>query len=320
MPKVTLFPYSALLCKKINDSFMLRFLKNWALPVAMLVGAIGYPVLIHLSFLTPYLLFVMLFVTFCKMSFSKLRPKPLHGWLLLIQVVGAIGSYLLLYRVNKIVAEAVMVCLLCPTATAAAVITSRLGGNAATLTTYTLLSNIMVALIVPVLFPLVEHHPDMDFWRSSGLILSRVFPLLILPFLVAFALKKWMPRLHQRIAGLQDLAFYLWAFSLSIVTAQTLSPLLNDPTDGKIKLVIALAALLCCGAQFFIGKNLGQVWGERISGGQALGQKNTILAIWMAHAYLQPLAAVGPGAYVLWQNLINSWQLWKKRRRDSSHH
>jgi len=84
--------------------------------------------------------------------------------------------------------------------------------------------------------------------------------------------------------------------------------------------VIALATLLCCGAQFFIGKNLGQVWGERISGGQALGQKNTILAIWMAHAYLQPLAAVGPGAYMLWQNLINSWQLWKKRRRDSSHH
>lgn len=296
---------------------MLRFLKNWALPVAMLVGAIGYPVLIHLSFLTPYLLFVMLFVTFCKMSFSELKPKPLHGWLLFIQVAGAIGGYFLLYRMNKIVAEAVMVCILCPTATAAAVITSKLGGNAATLTTYTLLSNIMAALIVPVLFPLVEYHPDMDFWKSFGLILSRVFPLLILPFLVAFALKALMPRLHQRIADLQDVAFYLWAFSLSIVTAQTLSPLLNDPTDGKIKLVIALAALVCCVVQFFIGKNLGEVWGERISGGQALGQKNTILAIWMAHAYLQPLSAVRPGAYVLWQNMINSWQLWKKRRRES---
>jgi len=294
---------------------MLRFFKDWTLPIAMLVGALGYPVFIRFSFLTPYLIFVMLFVTFCKISFSDLKPKPLHGWLLLIQVIGAIGGYFLLYRMNKIVAEAVMVCILCPTATAAAVITSKLGGNAATLTTYTLLSNVMAALIVPVLFPLVEYHPEMNFWGSFALILSRIFPLLILPFLTAFVLKKFLPRLHQTIAGLQDLAFYLWSFSLSIVTAQTLSPLLHDPTEGKIKLIIAFAALICCGLQFFIGKNLGQVWGERISGGQALGQKNTILAIWMAHTYLHPLSAVGPGAYVLWQNIINSWQLWKKRKR-----
>ena len=51
-----------------------------------------------------------------------------------------------------------------------------------------------------------------------------------------------------------------------------------------------------------------------ISGGQALGQKNTILAIWMAHTYLNPLSSVAPGSYVLWQNIINSWQLWKKRK------
>ena len=50
--------------------------------------------------------------------------------------------------------------------------------------------------------------------------------------------------------------------------------------------------------------------------GQALGQKNTVLAIWMAYTYLNPLSSVGPGSYVLWQNLINSWQLWKKRKRE----
>ena len=42
-----------------------------------------------------------------------------------------------------------------------------------------------------------------------------------------------------------------------------------------------------------------------------------IILIWMAYTYLNPLASVGPGSYVLWQNLINSWQLWKKRRRDA---
>ena len=56
---------------------------------------------------------------------------------------------------------------------------------------------------------------------------------------------------------------------------------------------------------------------KRISGGQALGQKNTVLAIWMAYTYLNPLSSVGPGSYVLWQNIINSYQLWKKRKNET---
>ena len=90
----------------------------------MLVGAIGYPLFITLSFLTPVLIFTMLLLTFCKVSPRDLKPKPLHLWLLLIQIFGAIAVYLLLFRFNKIVAEGAMVCVICPTATAAAVITS----------------------------------------------------------------------------------------------------------------------------------------------------------------------------------------------------
>mgnify|MGYP000488342018 CR=1 FL=1 len=80
---------------------MLKFLKNWTLPIAMLVGAVGYPLFISLSFLTPYLIFTMLLLTFCKVSPRDLKPKPLHMWLLLIQIGGALAAYLLLYRFDK---------------------------------------------------------------------------------------------------------------------------------------------------------------------------------------------------------------------------
>ena len=53
---------------------MLKFLKNWTLPIAMLVGAIGYPLFISLSFLTPILFFTMLLLTFCKVSPRDLKP------------------------------------------------------------------------------------------------------------------------------------------------------------------------------------------------------------------------------------------------------
>ncbi len=300
---------------------MIKFLKDWTLPIAMLVGCIAYPPLNYLysnTPITPILIFVMLLLTFCKISPKELMPKMWHIWAILIQIVGAVGVYFLLAGFNKIVAEGAMVCFICPTATAAAVITGKLGGNAASLTTYTLFSNIMAAIAVPIIFPLVESHPDMQFFDAFLLILNKVFPLLISPFIVAFLMRYFTPKIHAMLLSVHELAFYLWSVSLALVTARIVDSLIEDGGDVLTEVLVALAALVVCCLQFFLGKNIGGIYKDRISGGQALGQKNTILAIWMAHAYLNPLSAIGPGSYVLWQNIINSWQLWKKRKKDEA--
>ncbi len=295
---------------------MLKFFKDWTLPIAMLVGAIGYQVFILFSFVTPLLIFVMLLLTFSKVQPKDLKISPLHFWLLGIQILGALAIYLLLYRFNKLVAEGIIVCIICPTATAAAVITSKLGGSAASVTTYTLLANIGAAIAVPLIFPVIEPRAGAVFYESFFLILSKVVPLLIFPFLLAWALQHLLPKVHRKLMSHHELAFYLWAFSLAIVTAQTVNSLIHNSADGVTEILIAVGALVACCLQFFLGKTIGSVYHDRISGGQSLGQKNTILAIWMAHTYLNPLASVGPGSYVLWQNVINSWQLWKKRKRE----
>ena len=46
-------------------------------------------------------------------------------------------------------------------------------------------------------------------------------------------------------------------------------------------------------------------------------QKNTSLAIWIAYMYLTPEASIGAGCYVLWQNIINSYELWQHRRTSA---
>ena len=296
---------------------MLKFLKNWTLPIAMLLGGIGYPLFIRLSFLTPALIFTMLLLTFCKVSPRDLRPKPLHLWLLLIQIFGAIAVYLLLFRFNKIVAEGAMVCIICPTATAAAVITGKLGGSASSLTTYTLLSNFLAAVAVPLVFPWVEPHADITFFAAFLKILSKVFPLLLLPFFIAWFLRVFVKKAHRYLLEFHDAAFYLWAVALAIVSGQTVRSLVNSDAPVFVEVLIALAGLIACCVQFYLGKRIGGHYNDRISGGQALGQKNTVLAIWMSYTYLNPLSSVGPGSYVLWQNIINSYQLWKKRKRES---
>lgn len=74
-------------------------------------------------------------------------------------------------------------------------------------------------------------------------------------------------------------------------------------------ILLALGALAVCGLQFKVGRVIGGMYGDKISGGQALGQKNTVLAVWLALAYMNPIASVAPAAYIAWQNIINSAQL-----------
>ena len=124
-----------------------------------------------------------------------------------------------------------------------------------------------------------------------------------------------VPKVNDLLLKFHNIAFYLWAIALAIVSGQTIRSLVNSEAPASIEWLISFAGLLTCCLQFFLGKKIGGCYQDRISGGQALGQKNTILAIWMAYTYLSPLASVAPGSYVLWQNLINSWQLWKKREK-----
>ena len=66
--------------------------------------------------------------------------------------------------------------------------------------------------------------------------------------------------------------------------------------------------------QFITGRRIGRRFRDKVAGAQGLGQKNTILAIWMAQTYLNPISSVAPAFYVVWQNIVNSYQLWLRRR------
>lgn len=314
---------------------LLRFIKDWTLPLAMITGTLGYFFLARIpwtapakpglnaliAFLTPSLIFAQLLLTFCKVEVHELKPKKWHGWLLLFQTLSCLAVAALLVccpmeETYREVFEGAMVCLICPTATAAAVITGKLGGSASSLTTYTLLSNLLAAVAVPLVFPWVEPHAEITFLAAFLKILSKVFPLLLLPFFIAWFLRVYVPRIHQYLLGFRDAAFYLWAVALAIVSGQTVRSLVNSDAPVFVEVLIALAGLVTCCVQFYLGKRIGGHYRERISGGQALGQKNTVLAIWMSYTYLNPLSSVGPGSYVLWQNIINSYQLWKKRKNE----
>ncbi|MDR1813463.1 MAG: transporter [Tannerella sp.] len=294
---------------------MLKILKDWALPIAMLTGALTWQWISLLAFMTPWLIFVMLLLTFCKISLKDIRFQKAHIWLLIIQLAGSIAAWILLKPFNAIIAQGAMLCLLTPTATAAPVITGMLGGNVGFLTAYLFFCNIAVAVAAPVYFTLTGVHSDMTFLQSVFYICRKVLPLLMAPLLLAFLLRRFIPAVHKAIVKVPKLTFYLWIIALTIVTGNTTAFMLRQDKAGFTEEVglLTVSLVLCC-LQFFVGRRIGRHYGDAVSSGQGLGQKNTILAIWMSQTYLHPLTAIAPAGYILWQNIINSWQLWKHRR------
>lgn len=294
---------------------MFKKLKPYMMPVAITIGAIFYRFFNELSFVTPYLIFVMLFLTYCKMKMTEIRLAPLHAWMIIIQLLGSVILYLLIRPFNELLAQATMMCVLAPTATAAPVITGMLQGDAASVTAYSLLSNLSVAVVAPVIFSFVGSYQSMPFFDSLLAISQKVVFLLITPVLAAFVLGRVNARLTSKLGEYAGLSFYLWSFALCVVSGRTVSFILEQSgSNHMIEVMIAIAAFLICVIQFLLGRKIGSKYDNTIAGGQGLGQKNTILAIWMAQTYLNPIASLGPGAYVLWQNTVNSYQIWRKRK------
>ncbi len=335
---------------------MRKFFDSNALWLSMLIGAVGYKLFLPLAPTLPWLIFFMLFFTFCKVNPLDLRLHKWHWAVLFAQLFFSFATYagVLCLTHNKILAQGLLMCFIMPTATAAPIIAGKLGGSIQNLTTFTLLSNFATAIIVPATFPLINPAADMTFLPAFLLILSRVAPLLLGPFFAAWLLRigyNYYQRRKEKISnvksqitnaktfelskGLAQVPFYLWVASIvvlmAVVTNTTIS---NFQFQISNILILLVSSFFACLIQFGLGKLIGwclpaaskgtdyqdvlinpaaapttMAGVSSITAGQAFGQKNTSLGVWMANTYLDPMASLGAAAYIIWQNIFNSVQL-----------
>ena len=327
-----------------------------ALWLSMIIGAVGYKIFLPLRPMLPWLIFFMLFFTFCKVNPLDLRLHKWHGAVLAAQLFFSFATYgaVMFFSGNEILAQGLLMCFIMPTATAAPIIAGKMGGSIQNLTMFTLLSNFATAVIVPATFPLINPASDMSFFPAFLLILSRVAPLLLVPFFAAWLLRISVnayyrrktqitnsqsqitnPKTFELPKSLAVIPFYLWVASIIVLSAVVTETVIeNIHYSLFIMLWLLLGSFIACLLQFGLGKligyrlpapskgkdyqdvlinpaaapkNMQEV--SSITAGQAFGQKNTSLGVWMAQTYLDPLSALGAAAYIIWQNLFNSLQL-----------
>ena len=296
---------------------IITFLKNWTLPSAIVSGTVIYLIFYWVRALDPVsevmepifdtilplFMSLILFTTFLRVDFHKMRPAMWHLWVSVFQVALVILLVALIIGFDMkgkdlILMEGILTCVICPGAV--------------------FLSNIVTVFAVPVVFPLIDNDVDISFWAAFWMIMYKVFLVLVLPLIAAYLVKHYLPRVQQRLVAIQDLSFYMWGISLTIVTGCTVKNIINSGAPLVFLLTIAIVSLLICLAQFAVGRYIGHFFGTVIESGQGLGQKNTAFAVWIAYTYLSPLSVAGPGCYILWQNAINSLEIWHHRKQQES--
>ena len=311
-----------------------QFFKDWTLPVAIATGSIVYLLFYWVPLLDeagntlgpiidtifPMMVFCTLFSTFCRVDFHQMRPHRWQFGVLLTQLVLVALNVWLIFCVEanlwqKILWESVLTCIIGPAATAAPVITAKIGGNINTMTAFVVLSSMASALMIPAVFPLLERGAGLNFWTAFLIILEKLAVVLIAPLALGWFMQHYAKRLCEKIVSIPDLSFYLWAVQLSVTSGVTVRNIVHCEAGLPLLLMIALLSLILCFVLFLVGRRIGRHLGEEVNSGQASFQKNTALSIWVAYAYLNPMASVGAGCYVLWQNIINSLELWEYRRK-----
>ena len=311
----------------------IRFLKDWTLPVAIFVGAVCYltfywvPQLdaagdalgLVVDAIFPFMVFSTLFSTYCRIDFHQMRPHRWHIGVLLSQLILVVLNVWIVFRVEdnpeqKLLWESVLTCIIGPAATAAPVVTAKIGGNINTMTAYVVISAFASALMIPAVFPLLERGVSAGFWEMFFIILQKLAMVLVAPLVLGWLVQHYTKRLCAWIVSIPDLSFYLWAAQLAVTSGVTVRNIVHSDAALRTLLMIAVLSLILCFVLFLIGRWIGSHLGDEIDGGQASFQKNTALSIWVAYVYLNPVASVGAGCYVLWQNIINSLELWQYRK------
>ena len=137
-----------------------------------------------------------------------------------------------------------------------------LGANVTTMATYSLICNMVVALVAPMLLSFVgsDH-------ATFLAILSRVGPVLVLPFVCAQLCRKFLPGVAFWVSKHSQIHFICgWCRWFCHWRTTALSSTWRMLNPGP-KLHWGLVAMVICVVQFGVGRMLGRRYGDAAAGG-----------------------------------------------------
>ncbi|MDE6294764.1 MAG: bile acid:sodium symporter [Muribaculaceae bacterium] len=262
---------------------------------------------------------MILVLTFSGVRLSSLRQVKLDLWLGIFQTSVSIGLFRICKSLfnDEVLAQGAMMCVLCPVASSVTVVASMLGANPARTTTYTIAGNLLVSVLAPLYISLIStQEGDNSFGSIFIMIFVKIAVVIALPFFIVWFIQRFLPALNTDIARYKHISFYLWAYALFVTIGQTIDFVVMRWSESYENVLwLGLIALIICIIQFATGRLIGRRYNDTVAGGQLLGQKNSAMGIWMLNTFLNPIASAGMAFYSIWQNIFNSWQIYRSAKQ-----
>jgi len=286
-----------------------------AIVLAFLLGAL-IPQAYAAAGAIPWLIMGMLFPVFLCTAWTRQSLHRSQFVLLAANLLMAFAGLALGWLVGgRTVGLAGFFAGIAPTAAAAPVIISFMRRDVTYVTTAFLVTNIIIAALLPVLLPWVLGDVDVTLF---GRIAGSVAFLIFVPMALALVVRRIHPPAVAWPARLRNISFGAWMVTLFLVMANA-SHFLRTQADVSHLVLFEIAAvtIVICAANFALGRRIGgRDYASEAS--QSLGQKNTSFTLYLALTYASPLVALGPTCYILWHNLWNAWQLHRVHQPQKS--
>lgn len=289
---------------------MKRHIRSISMIVAFLVGGLFHKHLSPLGAWLPVSVALMLSITFIGIETNRLKPQKMHLWVLLgIQLIG-LGFWGIVRLLGyPVLAESLFFCGIAPVAIAAPVIVNLLKGNVEFTTTALVLSQIVFGLLTPLLMPFVVQVEGFCYSELALEVAKQLGVVLGVPAAIAIAMRIIYPPCKAWTAKLRDVSLGIWIANLTIIAGVGTQRILEMNISWWDMLPLVAGSLVVCITGFVAGYKLGGRELKRECS-QCLGQKNTILTLYIASQwYVHPLAYIGPAFYVFFHNIANALQI-----------
>lgn len=289
---------------------MMQRLRSICMVLAFVVGGLFHDTIDDFKWLLPIGIGVMLSITFVSLDTARLKPKRMHLWLMLALQLFAVGFWGIARLLGyPVLAEGLYYCAAAPIASASPVIVNLLRGDVEFSTTAMVMSQVVFAIITPFLLPLVVHDPSLSYQEIAFQVAEQIAMVLLAPALFSLLLRLIYPPCRMWGAKLRDFSLGVWIVNLTLISAVGTTRVLGMGYAWSEMLPMVLGAAVVCVTGFVGGYWLGYPHLKRECS-QALGQKNTVLTLFIAgQSFATPLAYVAPVFYVFFHNMANAIQI-----------
>ena len=203
---------------------------------------------------------------------------------------------------------------LAPTAVITPVLAQIMRRSVAYMVGAIIVTHAVFALTVPLVLPQLLGISLS--WEALGSLVYTIGSTVAGPLVLAQLLRRWGGGV---LTGLQTVAPYAFVLFLSniMVAAGSLSHYLRheSSTPWTFVAVVTVSIAVLVSINFWVGSRIAPR-GHGVEGSLAFGRKNTMLSIWIALEYINPLVVLGPMLYILLQNVFVAGQIVVIERRD----